>query len=249
MKEKALVVLSGGQDSVTCLAWAANRFETVHSITFNYGQRHRVELDSADAAVQRLACDARFSRTRFVLPHFVSATQLQSVGRSALTAKDFPAVGVPHQDNAAVPASFVPGRNALFLTLAYVYAITLGAEAVVTGVCQTDFSGYPDCRRDFVDALQNALELGYLPPGKKRIPILTPLMYLDKAQTFALAEQENALETVLEVSHTCYEGDHTTSNEWGFGCGQCPACKLRARGYAAFRAGNYNRDLLAGGAK
>jgi 7-cyano-7-deazaguanine synthase len=241
----ALVVLSGGQDSVTCLAWAANRFRHISAITFDYGQRHRVELECAERAVEYLArSSGRVPGVSFSLPRVVNASALKSVGQSALTSTIAEPVSAPHRDNPTVPASFVPGRNALFLTLAYVHALSIGADAVVTGVCQTDFSGYPDCRVNFVMALQTALEIGYLPPGRARVPLLTPLMYLDKAQTFALAKREGALDLVLEVSHTCYEGDHTTRHPWGYGCGVCPACKLRSDGFRRFEAGQYNMELL-----
>lgn len=216
--EKALVVLSGGQDSVTCLGYALSRFTLTTAIAFNYGQRHAIELE----------CATRVCELARVPLRVVDIDALRNLVPSALTGVG--SVSAQHELNRSLPASFVPVRNALFLTLAHGYAQAQGIGTIITGVCQTDYSGYPDCRRDFIDALEYALSLGYLAP----VRIETPLMYLDKAQTFAFAEQHGFLDVVLEHSHTCYEGNHTTRHPWGYGCGECPACRLRANGWNVF---------------
>ena len=215
--EKALVVMSGGQDSTTCLGVALARHGegNVSAICFNYGQKHAVELVAA-----RIICDFHN-----VPLSEVDVPALRLMRSSAL---------VTHEDTSAqhayldkLPASFVPARNALFLTMAWGLAMEAGAKHIYTGVCQTDYSGYPDCRDAFITKLQAALAVGY----ETAIAIHTPLMFLDKADTFELARQTGMLQDVLEFSHTCYEGDHETQHAWGFGCGECPACKLRAKGY------------------
>ena len=218
--EHALVVLSGGQDSITCLGYALRVFSEVSAISFRYNQRHAVELDCAATVCARHGVAHRIVDM---------GTLLSSLVTSALTGAG--EVGKPHVYKPGLPSSFVPGRNALFLTLAHAYAQEIGAQAVVTGVCQTDYSGYPDCREDFVRKLNVALDAGY----ETKIQILTPLMALDKAGTFKFAAEVGFLETVLEDSHTCYNGDHQTRNEWGYGCGKCPACELRAKGFAEFK--------------
>lgn len=224
INKKCLVVLSGGQDSVTCLGYALKMFTSVAAISFAYDQRHAVELESAAALCKK-----------YKVPH-----KLVDMGRlvadlvtSALTddrADDESVKGV-HPANDRLPASFVPGRNALFLTLAHAHAQEIGAQAIMAGMCQTDFSGYPDCRDAFIRALDHALNIGY----ETKIQILTPLMHLTKAQTFGLAEEVGFLEEVLENSHTCYNGDHETRHEWGYGCGTCPACELRKKGWEEYK--------------
>lgn len=218
-KGKALVLFSGGQDSTTCLGWALERFEQVGAIGFNYGQRHTVELEQARVIAERHG----------VLLKVVKVPFFGSLVDSALT-KETGSVNKPHSRIKDLPASFVPNRNAFFLTLAHAYAQRVGAEVVVTGTCQTDYSGYPDCRRVFIDAIEKALNLG----SNQAIKILTPLMELTKAQTFALAKECGVLYDVVELSHTCYNGDHKTENPWGYGCGECPACKLRAKGWREY---------------
>lgn len=220
---KGVVLLSGGQDSVTCLHFAMGRHgqTNVHALGFNYGQRHRTELDQASKVANK-----------YGVPYtVVDVAGLKQVGRSALTGAGD--VGAPHPDMEGVPASFVPARNALFLTLAFAYAQSVGASYVYGGMCQTDYSGYPDCREAFVRNLNRALISGY--PGE---PVIfdTPLMHLTKAETFALARAAGGLDDVLELSHTCYEGDRTTRHDWGYGCGKCPACVLRAKGWAEYLA-------------
>lgn len=226
--ETAVVVLSGGQDSITCLGLALAKYQHVKAVSFDYMQRHAVELQAA----------ARVCSVVDVPHTIVEVPALAKLVTSALTGEGD--VSHAHPNKPGLPASFVPVRNALFLTLAHGYAQEHKASALFTGVCQTDFSGYPDCRDTFVRLLEVALNVGY----ESDIKIFTPLMYLDKAATFALAEAVDFLDLVLLESHTCYNGDHITSHAWGFGCGGCPACQIRERGYRAFREGNFNRDLV-----
>lgn len=213
--KKAVVIFSGGQDSTTCLYWALKQFDVVHTITFRYGQKHEIEVAVAKkianlAGVSNLIVDMNF---------------LNLLSDSAMVHNG----DVNMLNDKGLPASFVPNRNQLFVTLAHAYAQKLGAEHLVTGVCETDFSGYPDCRKTFIDALQVVTNLG----SQADVHIHTPLMFLNKAQTFKLAEDLGCLGVVLSYSHTCYNG-FTIYNEWGKGCGQCPACILRAKGYEKF---------------
>lgn len=223
--KSAVVVLSGGQDSVTCLGLALRNFETVHAVGFVYGQKHEVEIHCAN----RICEEHDVPFTVFSIP------ALQSIGNSALIrGTEQSDVGAKHTQNANLPASFVPNRNALFLTTAHAYAQKVGADTLITGVCETDFSGYPDCRDEFIRSLEATLNLGY----QTNIKISTPLMWLNKAETFGLAHAVDFLTVVLEDSHTCYNGDHTNNHVWGYGCGECPACKLRANGFEAFIEAN-----------
>ncbi|EJL6399172.1 7-cyano-7-deazaguanine synthase QueC [Vibrio navarrensis] len=206
---KAVVVFSGGQDSTTCLVQALNEYDEVHAITFDYGQRHRLEIEVA----QQLAADLGVKAHKVM-----DVTLLNELAISSLTRDDIP---VSHELQAnGLPNSFVPGRNILFLTLAGIYAYQIGADTVITGVCETDFSGYPDCRDDFVKAMNSALVKGM----DKALTIKTPLMWLNKAETWALADQNKALQLVKEKTLTCYNG------VIGDGCGDCPSCHLRKAG-------------------
>ena len=206
---KAVVVFSGGQDSTTCLIQALAQYDEVHAITFNYGQRHSQEIDVARAIADELG----------VVAHKVlDLSLLNELAISSLTRDAIP-VSTALQEN-GLPNTFVPGRNILFLTLASVYAYQVGAEAVITGVCETDFSGYPDCRDEFVKTLNQAVRLGLEQP----IRFVTPLMWLNKAQTWALADYYGRLDYIRGRTLTCYNG------LVGEGCGSCPACQLRARG-------------------
>lgn len=221
--KNALVVLSGGQDSVTCLGVALHQvkqgfFEQVYAIGFSYGQKHSIELEQAELICEQLGVD-------FVVHEIPS---LEVLADSALTTNGD--VTRQHHRDASLPASFVPNRNALFLTIAHAYAQKIGASGVFTGVCQTDYSGYPDCRAQFIEALQTTLNLGY----NTDIELVTPLMYLTKAETFHLAKMVGVLDTVITHSHTCYNGNRETFNAWGYGCGECAACELRAKGYNEF---------------
>ena len=215
----ALVLFSGGQDSTTCLYWAKQHFAHVEAIGFDYGQKHRVELEQA----RLIAGMAEVPFTVFD----ISGT----LHGSALTEHDQDVAGA-HAINPALPASFVPGRNALFLTLAASHGYTRGIADLVGGMCQTDFSGYPDCRQDFVEAMQQALALAL----GAELRIHTPLMYLTKAETWKLAHELGVLDVVREHSHTDYNGDRTTFNEWGYGRLDNPASELRAKGYAEAKA-------------
>jgi 7-cyano-7-deazaguanine synthase len=205
--DAALVVLSGGQDSTICLAWTQARYQYVHTITFDYGQRHRIELDAATEVARRAG-----------VPHkLLTVSSLHELGGNALTGDEDVRDGVRAENG--LPNTFVPGRNLIFLTLAAAYAYQLGITELVTGVCETDFSGYPDCRESTMQALQASLCAGMDAPFR----IHTPLMYLDKAASVQLASELGAL-PLLAYSHTCYNGAVPP-------CGACPACKLRARGF------------------
>lgn len=217
--ETAVVVLSGGQDSVTCLGVAMRTHDKVHAIGFSYGQRHSIELQQAQIICDKVGVEF----TLFDLP------ALRQMGNSALIGNEG-SVNEAHPQNANLPASFVPNRNALFLTTAHAFAQKVGAKYVYTGTCETDYSGYPDCRARFIDALERALNIGY----ETEIYFVTPLMKLNKAETFKLAEEHGCLQTVLLYSHTCYNGDRSQMHAWGAGCGECPACELRAKGYAEY---------------
>jgi 7-cyano-7-deazaguanine synthase len=225
----ALVLFSGGQDSATCLAWALERFERVETIGFDYRQRHRAELAARPEFRHSLL--EQFPRWREQLgdDHVLDLSVLSEISETALT-RDIEIA----QSATRLPNTFVPGRNLLFLTLAAAVAYRRGLKHVVSGVCETDFSGYPDCRDDTIKALQVALNLGM----ESRFVLETPLMWLSKAQTWALAEQLGGpplVELVRQRTVTCYEGDTATAHEWGRGCGACPACKLRAKGYREWR--------------
>ncbi|CAM3878540.1 7-cyano-7-deazaguanine synthase [Vibrio aerogenes CECT 7868] len=206
---KAVVVFSGGQDSTTCLVEALQNYDEVHAITFDYGQRHRKEIEVAQALGKKLNVAAH---------KIINAGVLNELAISSLTREDIP-VSAALQDN-GLPNSFVPGRNILFLTLAGIYAYQIGASAVITGVCETDFSGYPDCRNDFVKAMNHALVQGM----ERDLTVITPLMWLDKAETWAMADHYGALSLVKDNTLTCYNGIV------GDGCGECPSCKLRKAG-------------------
>ena len=226
----ALVLFSGGQDSTTCLAWALERFDRVETVGFDYRQRNRIELEARPKL--RAAIAAAFPRwaTRLGDDHVLDLAALAEVSDSAMTRDVAIAVRAD-----GLPNTFVPGRNLAFLTFAAALAYRRGLRRLVTGVCETDYSGYPDCRDDTIKALQVALNLGMA----TRLVVETPLMWVDKAATWRLARDlggETLIDIVREETHTCYEGDRSHRHDWGFGCGRCPACALRAAGYAAFRA-------------
>jgi len=219
--KKALVVLSGGQDSVTCLGVALKQYGNVEAICFEYGQRHTIELEQAEQVCRMFNVN--------LVEHTIPS--LETLADSALIGGKGD-VSDKHHDHKDLPASFVPNRNALFITIAHAYAQKIKADHLILGVCETDYSGYPDCRAAFIDAMEETLNLGY----QTAIRIRTPLMYIDKAATFQLAEDVDFLNVVLEHSHTCYNGIRNTKHEWGYGCAQCPACELRAKGYDAYLA-------------
>ena len=223
MDEGALVLFSGGQDSTACLAWALERYERVETIGFAYGQRHAVELTCRGPILEALA-----ARWPGLGPDTVIdiASGLAALGDTALTSEVAIAMGAN-----GLPTTFVPGRNLLFLTYAAALAYRRGLRRVVGGMCETDFSGYPDCRDDTVKAMQLALNLGL----ERRFVLETPLMWLDKAATWALAYELGVLDITVRLTHTCYLGDRTKFHPWGYGCGACPACDLRAAGWRRFQ--------------
>jgi 7-cyano-7-deazaguanine synthase len=208
-KRKAVVVFSGGQDSTTCLLYAVQQYDEVHAITFDYGQRHVQEIEVA----RQIAADLGLAAHKVL-----DVGLLNELAVSALTRDAIP-VSNDLQEN-GLPNTFVPGRNILFLTLAAIYAYQVGADTVITGVCETDFSGYPDCRDEFVKALNHAVKLGM----ERDVKFDTPLMWLNKAETWALADKIGRLDYVRQKTLTCYNG------VIGDGCGECPACKLRVKG-------------------
>ncbi len=232
MADAALVLFSGGQDSTTCLAWALERFERVETIGFDYGQRHIVELECRTHVLARFRDTFPKWAARLGEDHMLRIDALAQVSQTSLTqdiAFQMQADGLPN--------SFVPGRNIIFLTFAAALAYRRGLKRIVTGVCETDYSGYPDCRDDTIKALQVALSLGL----DRRLVLETPLMWIDKAQTWALARDlgGDALVTLIrEATHTCYVGDRTHLHDWGYGCGACPACELREAGWRQWRSVN-----------
>ncbi|MEO8248243.1 MAG: 7-cyano-7-deazaguanine synthase QueC [Burkholderiales bacterium] len=228
MHQSALVLFSGGQDSTTCLAWALDRYQRVETIAFDYGQRHRIELDARLHVLAHLKREFAQWAARLGADHLLDLSVLGAVSETSLT-RDI----AFQMEQGGLPNTFVPGRNLLFLTLAAALAYRRGLLVLVTGVCETDFSGYPDCRDDTMKAMQIALSLGV----DRRFLIETPLMWIDKAATWALAKQlggEALVELIVERTHTCYLGERTVRHAWGWGCGTCPACVLRARGFERF---------------
>jgi len=226
----AILLFSGGQDSTTCLGWALERFERVETIGFDYGQRHRAELDARPAILAAIRRDFPLWGGRLGGDHLIDLTALGQLSETSLT-RD---VEIAMAEN-GLPNSFVPGRNLVFLTFAAALAWRQGARHLVAGVCETDYSGYPDCRDDTVKAMQAALNLGM----DARFAIHTPLMWVDKAGTWALAHALGGpafVELVRIATHSCYRGDRETTHEWGHGCGTCPACMLREKGWQAYRA-------------
>ncbi len=227
--DKAIVLFSGGQDSATCLAWALDRFPAVETVAFDYGQRHRIELacrDRVRAEIRRL-----FPRwaERLGEDHLIDLAVLGRISDTALTREAEITMG-----EHGLPTTFVPGRNLVFLTFAGAVAYRRGARHLVAGMCETDFSGYPDCRDDTMKAMQLALNLGM----DRRFVIHTPLMWIDKSATWHLARTlggEALVELIREHTHSCYHGDRTHRHDWGYGCGHCPACALRAAGYERYR--------------
>ena len=227
----ALVLFSGGQDSGTCLAWALDRYDRVETIGFFYGQRHAVELECRAPLRAAIAGLRPWRATLGADTMLDISAALATLGATAMTAE----IEIETTE-AGLPNTFVPDRNLLFLTYAAALAYRRGIGALVGGMCETDFSGYPDCRRDTIDAMQTALRLGMDWP---ELVIETPLMHLTKAQTWDLAHQlggDRLVDIILERSHTCYVGDHATKHSWGFGCGDCPACLLRANGWTEWSA-------------
>ncbi|MCP5365037.1 MAG: 7-cyano-7-deazaguanine synthase QueC [Hyphomicrobiales bacterium] len=231
-QRNAIVLFSGGQDSTTCLAWALNRFENVETIAFDYGQRHAVELSCQHVVLNELR--ARFPQweARLGPHHEIDLHTLKNISDTALTHDAEIVIG-----DKGLPNTFVPGRNILFLTMAAAIAYRRDIRHIVGGMCETDYSGYPDCRDDTIKAVQLALNLGM----EARLVIDTPLMWLTKAATWQLADDlggRQLVDLIIHHTHTCYLGDRVNRHPWGYGCGRCPACRLRAHGYEQFLNGS-----------
>jgi 7-cyano-7-deazaguanine synthase len=230
--QRAVVAMSGGQDSTTCLAWALEKYGAgnVHAITFDYKQRHRVELDAA-----RGIC-ASWSVPQVTL----SVPAFAELGAAALTSDridvsaDATGTGNAHAERRGLPSTFVPGRNLIFLGLVGAYAAQHAIGNVVTGICWADEAGYPDCRPEFRDRFEDALNAAMGLPDESKIRVEAPLLFLDKAATWALADTLGVLETIIERTHTCYRGERDALHPWGYGCGTCPACVERANGFDTF---------------
>jgi 7-cyano-7-deazaguanine synthase len=227
----ALTLFSAGQDSATCLAWALERFDRVCTIGFDYGQRHRIELDQRPLVLAGLRALRPAWSDRLGDDLVIDIRSFGALAESALTADREIAMA----EN-GLPTTFVPGRNLVFLAYAAAHAFRIGAETLIGGMCETDYSGYPDCRRETLDAMERALSLGLGAP----VAVETPLMHLTKAQTWALAESLGGaalVELIRLHTHTCYNGDRSQLHAWGYGCGACPACDLRAVGWTEYAAG------------
>jgi 7-cyano-7-deazaguanine synthase len=225
---RALVLHSGGQDSTTCLAWALSRFEHVETVGFSYGQRHAIELDCRIPTRNKVASLNSTWRARLGEDHMIDLAVLGAMSETALTRDAEIAI-----NEEGLPTTFVPGRNLAFLTFAAIVAYRRQAKNLVAGVCETDYSGYPDCRDDTIKAMQLSLNLGMA----RQFTIHTPLMWIDKAATWTLAKSlggQDLVQVIVEDTHTCYRGERGPLHEWGRGCGTCPACELRAAGYRKF---------------
>ena len=230
MSHAALVLLSGGQDSTVCLAWALERFARVETIGFDYGQRHRIELDCRRHVLAATAAAFPAWAARLGEDHVLDLSVLGGISETALTREREIAIG-----ESGLPDTFVPGRNLLFFTFAAAVAWRRGLKHLVGGMCETDYSGYPDCRDDTLKSLQVALNLGL----DARFVVDTPLMWRDKAATWALAHELGGaalVDLIVEETHSCYRGDRSTRHVWGYGCATCPACELRANGWACYDA-------------
>jgi len=226
----ALVLFSGGQDSTVCLAWALERYQRVETVGFDYGQRHAIELQARQTVLRRVVAQFPHWAGRLGEDHLLDLRGFGAVGQSALTTER-----AIEMTDRGLPSTFVPGRNLVFLTYAAALADRRGLTALVGGMCETDFSGYPDCRRDTLDAMQTALNLGM----ERDFVIETPLMWLTKAQTWGLSKTlggEALVSIIVEDSHTCYLGERGELHAWGHGCGHCPACDLRAKGWGEWDA-------------
>jgi 7-cyano-7-deazaguanine synthase len=232
--DAALVLFSGGQDSAVCLAWALERFARVETLGIAYGQRHAVELTQRHVVLDALPAVFPDWAGRLGPDHVIELAELGRLSETALTR----ATEI-EMTKAGLPTTFVPGRNLLFLVYAAAVAYRRGMRTLVAGMCETDYSGYPDCRNDTIRAQEEAISLGF----DTAFSVLTPLMYIDKAGTWAMAETlggASFVDLVREETHSCYLGDRTTHHEWGWGCGTCPACELRAKGWERWK-GNRGR--------
>ena len=223
------MLFSGGQDSAACLAWALDRYSHVETLGIDFGQRHAVELSQRKKFLVRLKDQFPNWRVRLGDDHTLKLNELSQLGETALTHE----VAI-EMTEAGLPSTFVPGRNLLFFTYAAAIGYRCNIKTLIGGMCETDFSGYPDCRNDTIRALENTLSLGM---GTK-FELVTPLMFLDKAATWAMIDtlgQQPLVDLVIEETHTCYLGDRTKRHRWGYGCGQCPACQLRGAGFERWR--------------
>ncbi len=227
---RALVLFSGGQDSTTCLAWALARFDRVETVGYAYGQRHAIELECRAGLRDGLGAINAQWRDKLAVDHTIDIPTLGALSETALTREVAIAIG-----DHGLPNTFVPGRNLIFLTFAAALAYRRGIRHIVAGMCETDYSGYPDCRDDTIKALQVAINLGM----DRRFVLHTPLMWRDKAATWAMAHDlggQGLVDLIRERSHSCYLGDRANRHDWGFGCGTCPACRLRADGWKRYVA-------------
>ncbi len=228
LSHRALVLFSGGQDSTTCLAWALSRYEKVETIGFDYGQRHAIELKVRPTLLEKMRGFSAEWHRKLGEDHMIDLSLIGNISDTALT-RD---VAISMQEN-GLPNTFVPGRNLLFMTVAATVAYRRGLDVLVGGMCETDFSGYPDCRDDTMKALQVALNLGMA----THLKVETPLMWIDKAATWRLANDlggQVLVDLIRSDTHTCYLGERGALHDWGYGCGSCPACELRARGYQQY---------------
>ena len=225
--EKALVVFSGGQDSSTCLYYAVKNFDAVYTIGFKYGQRHEIELKCRQDFLESLKSYDKEAKDKLIEDKVVDMMALKTLTNSALTKESGEYV---IDEKNSLPTSFVPGRNLIFLCYAASYAYSVGADTIISGVGQADYSGYPDCRESTLKALETAINFGM----ESNIILLSPLMHLTKGETFKLAYDlggDDFVRMIVEKTHTCYEGSHNVLHAWGYGCGECPSCLLRKRGY------------------
>jgi 7-cyano-7-deazaguanine synthase len=240
MATSALVLFSGGQDSTVCLAWALARFDSVETVGFDYGQRHAAELVARPSILEKIRAQFPAWAGKLGSDHLLPLDVLKFIGGSALTDDMKIEMG-----DSGLPTTFVPGRNLLFLTVAAAVGYRRGIADLVGGMCETDFSGYPDCRDETVQATARALSLGLA----RDVKVHTPLMWIDKAATWRLAEELGGrllVELIVEETVTCYEGDRVHRHDWGYGCGKCPACELRAAGYARYLGATANPERNEG---
>lgn len=226
--KKALVLFSGGQDSTTCLAWALNHYDKVETIGFSYGQRHAVELTVRPGILQKIRNFSEEWNKKLGEDHVCDLSLISALSETAMTSD----VEIRMMEN-GLPNTFVPGRNLMFLMVAAMLAYRRGLDVLVGGMCETDFSGYPDCRDDAIKAMQLALNIGM----DTHLNLVTPLMWKNKKETWKLAAElggQELVDLIVNETHTCYVGEHDKLNAWGFGCGECPACKLRKKGFEEF---------------
>jgi len=232
---KALLLFSGGQDSATCLAWALSRYERVETVGFDYDQRHAVELQCRDQVREKIGAINPAWRKRLGKDHIVDLSVLGEISETSLTR-----LVEMEMNETGLPSPFVPGRNLIFLNFAAAIGYRRGITTLIGGMCEADFSGYPDCRQDTLDHTMQSISMGMDKPFR----LETPLMHISKAGAWKLAEAlggKELIEVILEETHTCYLGEREIRRDWGYGCGQCPACDLRAKGWQNYVSGHFNR--------